>query len=67
MINSLALVYSHTILKIPMNAYVMQRTSMGIFHYTPHSLIKVNDWLKRGHMAWISFGNVHAWKLIHVC
>ena len=26
-----------------------------------------SDWSKQCHMTWISFGNVHVWKLIHVC
>ena len=33
----------------------------------PIHRFKSRDWLKEGHMAWISFDHVHFWKLIHVC
>ena len=36
--------------------------------YTPFMhRFKSSDWLKKGHMTWISFHNVHVRKLIHVC
>ena len=30
----------------------------------PIHRFKLSDWLKEGHMTWIIFDNVHAWKLI---
>ena len=33
----------------------------------PIHSFKSSDWLKEGHMIWISFDDVHVWKLIHVC
>ena len=40
-------------------------TSNNVIH--PIHRFKSPDWLKEGHMTWISFDNVHVRKLIHVC
>ena len=37
---------------------------LSLFIHPIHRF-KLSDWLK-GHMAWIIFGNVHGWTLIHV-
>ena len=36
-------------------------------HIYPIHRFMSSDWLKEGHMTWISFDNVHVRKLIHVC
>ena len=42
---------------------------IGIIVYVIHPIhrFESSDWLKEGHMTWISFDNVHVRKLIHVC
>ena len=42
------------------------KIQLGLFIQLIHRF-KLSDWLKEGHMTWISFDNVHGRKLIHVC
>ena len=37
------------------------KSNIGLIYYY------LSDWSKDGHMIWISFDNLHVWKLIHVC
>ena len=37
---------------------------LSMFIHLIHKL-KLPDWLKKHHMTWIIFNNVHVWKLMH--
>ena len=53
--------FSHIVCHMP----VLCNESFIFIH--PIHRFKSSDWLKEDHMTWISFDNVHAGKLIHVC
>ena len=63
-IKDLSSVLGADILNTRRNYIIMILVIGPIIHHIHR--FKSSDWLKKGHMTWIIFDNVHVWKLIHV-